>query len=96
MKIVFLNSCYSGAVSGFAGAFGATAFLGWKGKVDYVDSDDIAFQWWRNMVSLDKNSNERTAYSAAYALGKGEGEYLFFDSTNPDKPLLVVEGNDTL
>ncbi len=92
MYIAFVNSCDSASSLGFVSAFGIDqtyqgkprdeVFLGWSDSVDWEDSSQFGFDWWKNMY------DGMTAKRAAEAQGSE------FTDPNTDGPKLVIKGYD--
>ena len=84
-RVVFLDSCRSGNRGSFMNSFGVDnlVFMGWTHSVEYFESGDFAFDWWRSFIS-----GKSAAISAA---GIADGKYVT-PSSDPNEPYVVIKG----
>jgi len=84
-RIVFLDSCRSGERGSFMNSFGIDnqIFMGWYHSVEYFESGDFAFDWWRSFIS-----GKSAAISAA---GIADGKYVT-PSSDPNEAYIVIKG----
>ncbi|HEY6871981.1 MAG TPA: transglutaminase domain-containing protein [Geobacteraceae bacterium] len=84
-RIVFLDACHSGERGSFVNSFGPDnqIFMGWYHAVEYIESGDFAFDWWRSFVS-----GKTVLISAG---GIADGKYVT-PSSNLNEPYLVIKG----
>ncbi|ABQ28136.1 transglutaminase-like domain-containing protein [Geotalea uraniireducens] len=84
-RVVFLDSCRSGDRGSFMNSFGVDnlVFMGWTHSVEYFESGDFAFDWWRSFIS-----GKSAAISAA---GIADGKYVT-PSSDANEPYVVIKG----